>query len=92
MRRRKTIVHISEQTHRYLKECVRLHAIERGTLRGMQFNADFAIRMYFRRVVRTLQTKGYAHFVNPELVRAAGLEPESPPQGQPAAGKDETPR
>ena len=92
MRRRKTIVHISEKTHRYLKECVRLDAIDSGNLKGMQFIADTAIRLYFRRVVRNLQTKKRAHLVNAELVRAAGLKPESRAQGQPAAEKDETPR
>ena len=85
---RKTIVRISEQTYQYLKECVRMYAIRGGKLKGMQFIADIAIRMYFRRIVRSLQTKKRAHLVNAELVRAAGLKPEPRPQGQPAAGKD----
>ena len=92
MASRQTIVQISEQTHQYLKECVRMDAIVTGTLRGMQFNADIAIRGYFQQVVEGLRTRKLAHLVDPQLVRDAELEPASPPQAQPAAGNDETPR
>ena len=89
---RKTIVRTSEKTEQYLKESVRLVAIDSGKLKGKQFIADTAIRMYFRHVVSKWQTKGHANLINAELVRAAGLKPESRPQAQPAAGNDETPR
>ena len=69
-----------------------MHAIVTGTLRGMQFNVDTAIRDYFLEMVEILRTRKLAHLVDPQLMRDAGLEPEPRPQGQPAAGKDETPR
>ena len=87
MGRRETTVHIPEQTYRYLQECVRLGALVTGRLRGMQYNADFAIRHYFRYFVRKLQTQGLAHLADVQLVRDAGLELESRPQVQPKAEK-----
>ena len=92
MGRREAIVHIPKQTYRYLKECVRLGALVTGRLRGMQYNTDFAIRHYFRQLVRKLQTEELAPLVDAQLVRDAGLELESRPPVQPKAEKEEKTR
>lgn len=89
---RETVVHLTEETHRYLKECCRLRAIMDRRLVGMQDTTDLAIRYLYRIIVRTMQREGHAHLLDAKLVKAAGLKLETPPRAQAQAENEEKTR
>ena len=70
---RKKTVHISGQSLRYLKECVRLFAILYREDVTMQYLTDYAIRIYFRNRVHVIENSDLAHLLNDQLVRDAGI-------------------
>ena len=77
MARREKTVHISEQSHRYLKECVRMGAIIDRTSLSVQYYTDLAIRLMFRHFVRTIRTTDSAHLLDAQLVQDVEREIES---------------
>ena len=92
MASREKTVHISGQSRRYLKECVRLVKVVDGRDRSIQFLTDLAIRLHFRSLVRIIQKKDLADMLNDQLVRDAGIELQPLPEEQPQTGKEETAR
>lgn len=93
---RKTVI-VSQQTHAYLKEIVRLAELfgdqdSKSRFGYINSTADWAVLSMFRTVVGEIDANlRMLHFVNPHLLEASGYEPISqsaPDNPDSPAGKD----
>ena len=92
MRHKAKMIRLTGQSHRYLKECVRLDSVITGRLGTLKECANLAILLYFWQRVEQMEDRGFARVVNAELVQDARRELESLPLEQRKAGKEEKAR
>ena len=92
MRLKAKMLRLTGQSHRYLKECVRLDSLITRRLGTLMECANLAILLYFWQRVEQMEASGFARLVNAELVQDARRELESLPLEQRKAGKEEKAR
>lgn len=92
MSRNEKTARISEQSHRYLRECVRMDSFITQKLGTMQACNNHAILFYYWNLVKVMETRGVADLFNAELVQDARGELESLPLEPLKTEKEETAR